>query len=122
MTVPFVHVRAGARMPAKMIADRAAFRALDRGDGVDERIVVDVRVRAVEDAHAFVAIDEDVAGDCHALRNFKEETVDAALNPVVDEHAVDIADVVPNAVRVRLIDDEIVAAGDAIGLVEDLYG
>ena len=84
--------------------------------------MVDADVGAVEGPDALVAIDEDVPDADGAFGNLKEEAVLTTLDPVVDEHAVDIADVVPDAVRVRLIDHQIVAADDPVGLVENLHG
>ena len=90
--------------------------------GVDEGVVVDAASEELRTAHALVAVHEDVAGDGDALRDFQEEAVEAVLDPVVHEHAVHVADVVPDAVGIRVVDDEVVAADDAVGLVEDLHG
>ena len=56
------------------------------------------------------------------FENLEEEAVVGPLDPVVDEHAVHLADVVPDAVgAVAVVDHEIVAARHAVALVEDLH-
>ena len=70
-----------AGVPAEVVADRAPLVALEGGHGVDERVVVDAHVRAVEDPHAPVAAHEHVAGDGRSPRDLEEEADRARSRP-----------------------------------------
>src|SRR5687768_5666953 len=122
MAVTFCHVRSGAGMPAEVIAHRAPFRALERSETIEERILIHLHIGTVEDADPFVAVDEYISGADRSLRDFEEEPVVCSLDPIIDEHAVDITNVPPNSTGVRIVDDEVLPANGTIGLVEDLYG
>ena len=51
-------------------------------------------------------VDEDIARHHHALRDLEEQAGPGALDVVADEHALDIAHVVPDGVKMRLLDDQ----------------
>ena len=122
VAVAFFDLGAGLRVPAEVVADGAALGALELGEAVDEGVVVDLDAGGVEDVDALAAIDEDVADAEGAFGYFEEEAVVGAMNPVVDEEAVDVADVVPDAAGVGVVYDEVFAAYDSVALVEDLDG
>jgi hypothetical protein len=104
VTFPLLDIGAGARMPAEMIPDRAALRPLERRHGVHERVVIDVHVCGIQDANALVAVHENISSADRISRDLEEEAIDGALDPVMHENAIHVADVVPNAVGVRLLD------------------
>ena len=64
--------------------------------------------------------DEDISRHGRSAGDLEEESVVRSLDPVVHDHAIAIAHVVPDAIGVGLIEDEIVAEDDATRLVEDL--
>ena len=115
-----VDVRPRAGVPAEVVSDRAPLVPLEGRHGVDERVVVDAHVRAVEGPRAPAAAHEHVAGDRRSPRDLEEEADERVLDPVVHEDAVAVADVPPDAVRVGVVDHQVVADGDPVGLVEDL--
>jgi hypothetical protein len=115
------HVGPRLRVPAEVVAHRAALVALERRGAVDERVVVDAHVRGVEGPHSPAAAHEHVAGDRRPPGDLEEEADLRVLDPVVHEDAVAVAHVVPDAVRVGVVDHQVVADGDAVGLVEDLH-
>ncbi|MGD2095664.1 MAG: hypothetical protein PVH77_11705 [Phycisphaerales bacterium] len=122
VAIPLVHVRAGGRVPAEVVGRRTATGSLEGDRGVDQRVVPDPDVRAVEDADAIAAVHKDVArADC-TLANLEEEADEAVLGPVVDEDGVPVSNIVPDAVRVRVVHHQVVTAGDTVRLVEYLDG
>ena len=122
VVVAFFDVGAGARMPAEVVADGAAFAALDLHDAVEKRVLVNLYIGGIEDVDAAVAVYEDVAGADRVEGDFVEETVVGSFDPIIDEDAVDFADVVPDAAGVRVVDDEVIAACGAVGLVKYFHG
>ena len=116
------HARAGGGMPAEVVVGGAAFVALEGCRRVHEGVVICAHVRGVQHPQPLVAANENVASHGHPSRDFNEQAENCPLNPVVHDHAIAVADVVPDAVRVGLLDNQVVAAGDAAGLVENLDG
>ncbi len=122
MTLACVHARASGRVPAEVVASRTALVALERGGRVDERVVVEPHVRRVEHADPLVTPHEYVPGDDGSARDLEEEAVLSVFDPVVHEHGIAVPHVVPDAVRIRIVYDEVVAARDSPRLIEDLDG
>ncbi len=84
-----------------------------------------------------IAIDKDITGTSRAFGDFEEEPIIARpqlirgervsdmtnpFNPVIDEHPIHIADIIPDAVRIRKIDHQIIPACGTIALIEDFHG
>src|SRR4051812_19896003 len=103
-------------MPSKVVVCLTAFVSFERSRRIHEGIVVDMHVCGVKHSHALIAPNEDIAGYGSTARDLEEEAVVGALDPVVYDHPIAIADVVPHAIRVRLIDDQVVAESDSARL------
>ncbi len=136
MTLAFVDIGSCGRVPAKSVTRGRPPCASDTCRAVDERVVIDLCTRTVKDHHAVIAIHKDIPRHDDAFRDFEEKAVVArpelicrdrlrhmtdVLYPVIDEHAVYLADVVPDAVRIRKIGNEIIAACHAMTLIENLH-
>ena len=121
VALALVQSGAGGGVPAEEVAARDALVALERRRRVHEGVVVNARARGVQHAQPLVAPHEQIARHRHAARDLEEEAVDRPLDPVVHEDAVAVAHVIPDPVRVGVVDDQVVAAGDAVRLVEDLH-
>ena len=99
-------------------------------------IVVNLNVAAIQYEYAVVAIDEDVSGANRPFGDFEEESIiawpepfpgkrgiDAAnvLEPVVDDSPVNVAHVIPDAVRIGQVGDKVVPARNTAALIEYLH-
>jgi hypothetical protein len=61
MAVAFIEVRAGARMPAKVVSGCRPFVPPDTCRAIDERILIDLCIATVEDHHTMITIPENVS-------------------------------------------------------------
>ena len=108
MTLALVHVGARRRVPAEVVIGLAALVALEHSGRIDEGVVVQQHVGGVQHPRTLVTTDEDVSGDGGAAGYLEEKAVGRAFDPIVDDHPVAIAHVVPDAVRMRVVDDQVV--------------
>src|SRR5690554_7675084 len=128
---------AGTNVPAEVVRVVASFVASKGYATVDKGVVVNFGVVAVEDQEALVVVDKSVAGYQNTAGYFKEEAVAAGLylffaegafgtahafDAVVDKNAVFVAHVVPQAVGVGMVGDEVFTGCNAVTLVEYFYG
>ena len=85
MSLALIHARTRAGMPAEMIRDRAAFRALEGGDGVEQGVVINRDIRAVQHADTLIAIE-------FVFQVSEEETVALANPEIVDRGEVTLTE------------------------------
>jgi hypothetical protein len=93
-------------------------------------------IRAVDYVNSLVTIYKNVPCANHPFRDFKKESIVTrpkpiipefpvkiahTFDPVIDKDTIHVADIVPDAVRIRKVGNQIIPACDTMALIENLY-